>query len=181
MKEGFFMTIRELKVSQLNQILPIVRETLKKEEQLKKLREQANNIKFQINVIKNSVEHNTDMEASLKKYFNELKYYKNQIKETEDYIAASNLLFEGFSEMFNHGLLNCYQNGGVLEVSELKEDYIYEYAYLIQNTSSLTIYRLISMRPEVMEKVESIVKTELTSRKKIREYLKFAIQFNKLL
>ena len=175
------MTIRELKVSQLNQILPIVHETLKKEEQLKKLREQANKLKVQINVIKNSVKHNTEMETSLKKCFNELKCCKNQIKESEDYITASNFLFEGFSQMFNYGLLNCYQNGGVLEVSELKEDYIYEYAYLIQNTSSLTIYRLLSMRPEVMEKVESIVKTELTSRKKIREYLKLAIKFNKLL
>ena len=149
------MTTRELKVSELNHILPIVRETLEKEEELRKLREMASH--------------------------NESNNCKKQIKELEDFIATSKLLFEGFSQMFIHDLLNCYQTGGVLEVSELKEDYIYEYAYLIQNIPSLTIYRLISMRPEVKHKVESNFKKVPSShsRKKIRNYLRLAIRYDK--
>lgn len=183
------MTIRELKISELNHILPIVRMTLEKEEELKRLRESANQLKSQIssfnkqltNSDANQDWHNA-LRLSLQTCINELKIRKQQIKEAEDYITASNLLFEGFSQMFNYGLLNCYQNGGVIKVSELKEDYLYEYAYLIQNTSSLTIYRLVFMQPEVMKKVESIVKFDSNpSRKKIREYLKFAIKFDKLL
>ena len=110
-----------------------------------------------------------------------MKECKKQIEETENYIAASNLLFEGFSQMFNYGLLNCYINGGVLEVSELNEEFVYEYAYLIQNTS-LTVYRLLFIRPEVKKKVESSMYTaELPTRKKIRDFLKLVIKFDKLL
>lgn len=184
------MTTRDLKVSELNHILPIVREVLKKEEDLKELREKANKLKRQIKDINNCLGKSNIVElgaavivtrSDLNDCISDLKNCKKQIREIEDYISASNLLFEGFSEMFNYGLLNCYITGGVLEVSELKEDYLYEYAYLIQNTSSLTVYRLLSMRHEVKLKVESIVKTELNTRKKIRAYLKHAIRFDKLL
>ena len=182
MKEGcFIMTTRELKVSQLNNILPIVRETLKKEEKLKKLREEANNLKRQLNAAINLTPKNPEFKDVQKEILEDLNKCKNSIKEIQDFITASNLLFEGFSQMFNYNLLNCYQNGGVLEVSELNEDFIYEYAYLIQNTTGLTIYRLISMKPEVLDKVQSRIKSELTSRKKIRDYLKLAIYYDKML
>ena len=176
------MTTRELKVSQLNNILPLVRETLKKEENLKELRKQANSLKQQINTTKKLINLGfNEYKPSLNKLFDELKICKESIKELDDFINASNLFFEGFSQMFDYGLLNCYQNGGLLEVSELNEDFIYEYAYLIHNTSSLTIYRLLSMRPVVMEKVESQKKSEPTSRNKIREYLKLVFYYDKLL
>lgn len=176
------MTTRELKVSQLNNILPLVRETLKKEEELKKLREKANSLKQQINIVKTLINKgNDEFKPSLNEMFNELKICRESIKELDDFINASNLFFEGFSQMFDYGLLNCYQNGGLLEVSELNEDFIYEYAYLIQNTSSLTIYRLISMRPAVMKKIESQKRSNLTSRKEIREYLKLVFYYDKLL
>lgn len=176
------MTTRELKVSQLNNILPLVHETLKKEENLKELRKQANSIKHQISTTKKLINIGHDQyKSSLNRLFDELKICKESITEIEDFINASNFFFEGFSKMFNYGLLNCYQNGGVLEVSELNEDFLYEYAYLIQNTSSLTIYRLLSMRPVVKKKVESQMKSNLTSRKEIRKYLKLVIYYDKLL
>lgn len=176
------MTTRELKVSQLNNILPIVRETLKKEEELKKLRATANGLRCQLNAAKYLVKQNHDeFKNTQNEILEEIKNCKNAIKEREDFISASNLLFEGFSQMFDYNLSNCYQNGGVLEVSELNEDFIYEYAYLIQNTSGLTIYRLLSMRPEVRDKVQSRIKSDLTSRKKIRDYLKLAMYYDKSL
>lgn len=174
------MTTRELKVSQLNNILPLVRETLKKETELKELREKANTLKHSINTTKKLINIGYDgYKPSLNKLFDELKICNESITKIEDFINSSNLLFEGFSQMFNYGLINCYQNGGVLEVSELNEEFLYEYAYLIQNTSSLTIYRLLSMKPEVMKQVESRIKSEPNSRKKVREYLKLAIYYNK--
>ena len=180
------MTTRELKVSELNRILPLVRETLKKEKELKALREYANSLRHQINNIKQGLGKEDISKVTtnlfISRYIEHLKECKKQIEETENYIAASNLLFEGFSQMFNYGLLNCYINGGVLEVSELNEEFIYEYAYLIQNTSSLTVYRLLSIRPEVMKKVESSMYTaELPTRKKIRDFLRLVIKFDKLL
>lgn len=175
------MTIRELKVSQLNNILPIVRETLKKEEALKKLREEANSLKGQLNAAINLTPKNPEFKGVQKEILEDLNKCKNSITEIQDFISASDLLFEGFSQMFNYDLLNCYQTGGVLEVSELNEDFIYEYAYLIQNTTGLTIYRLLSIKPEVRKKVESRIRSNPTSRKKIRDYLKLAIYYDKSL
>ena len=83
------MTTRELKISQLNHILPLVRETLKKEEELKDLREKANNLKHCINDINIKLKKPTVNESDpllfvwrseLKQFVAQLKDCKKQIK-----------------------------------------------------------------------------------------------------
>lgn len=182
-------TTREMKISRLNDILPMVRETLRDEKELESLRQKSNKTRMAINYMKNELGDKRIVEAGagailtkedVDEAYDELEEIKAKIKEKERKIGAAKEMYKGLAKMISYGMMNCYHSGGLLNVAELNEEYLYEYAYLIQNTT-LTVYQLLSLNPKVRNRLDNFYKRngELKSRKQIREFLNLAIRFDK--
>ncbi len=142
------MSLRAMNIAELNRILFMIRNTLKKEKELNELRWKANVLKKQINDLYKVIPKKNEFisHPDAKEYIEEIRRYKKKIKEIKQSIDNENDKYKAFAENIKFYMTTYHVKGGLLNKSEYDENFIYEYAYLIQKTDlklfSISFYEI---------------------------------------
>lgn len=168
MKVGFIMNTREFKVSEINRILPMIREILKKEKELNNLREELENkrkslgyfcseledlnsakkvsnldesLKQQLEIfIKKKEERSNEIDLSIKECEIKVTSLETQINlEKRIIFAIADVVAKTTKQKFLDNR-NFY---GIFEISELQKEYVQEYVFLLEEITGFSIYNFI--------------------------------------
>lgn len=155
MKEGFLVTVRELKVSYLNSILPKVRETLGKKKKLAELDKELQSKTESLSVVKSELSgiastlKVSELPEGTKKELTSIKEQKEEIKrQIESSIENLQGQYDNinalikFEDAIHQAMVDVlisdeyeerelhFDFKGFLEVTELQEEFTEEYVYL---------------------------------------------------
>lgn len=166
------MDIREAKVSTVNHILPIIRETIKKERTLNGLKEklkQQKKLYDQLNKETDSLESTLkvmDIDETIKQKLEEtrkqkeetksqivvlIKNYESQIEELGTQIKFENALHSAIGNAITINLPSNCILCGAYPITELQEEFIEEYVYLINCSSELDMNKFLFVKDYFIE------------------------------
>lgn len=149
------MSIREAKVSELNRILPMIRKTINEQKNVDELKKQLVEQRNLFNSNQKEIEDldqilerayllgktvNDDLKNKLhqkekmqKEFYDVIKNFEDQIKELETQIKFEKSLYSGIANLIAVKSRPAFSEElyGDFKVTDLQEEYIQEYIYLI--------------------------------------------------
>lgn len=159
------MDIRENKVSEVNRILPMIRETINKQKNIKgleeKLEQQENfcnqlnkelkGLRSTINVVeldetakKRLEKIKEDKEKTKEKVVILIEDYEHQIRELKAQIDFEDALYSAIGNAITIGVPSDSPLCGAYDITELQEEWIEEYVYLISmHTNQLDMNKFL--------------------------------------